>query len=79
MRHNRMFPYMAAATVVAVALIWIGAPLASFLPFGLLLVCPLMMFFMMRNMGGMHGNAAPPAQDRTAEESPVDARTGHGR
>lgn len=32
-----------------------GVPLAAFLPFLFLLACPLMMVFMMRGMGGMHG------------------------
>ena len=42
---------------VAVALVAVvaGVPLANFVPFAIILVCPLMMFFMMRNMGGMHG------------------------
>jgi hypothetical protein len=52
MQHKRMFPYLVAAAVVAAVLIAVGAPLASLLPFALLLVCPLMMVFMMKSMMG---------------------------
>ena len=60
MQHNRMFPYLAVAAVVAAVLIAVGAPFASLLPFALLLACPLMMFFMMRGMSGSHS-----AEDHT--------------
>ncbi len=52
---NRYFPYMLGAAVVAALLIAFGAPLASLLPFALVLACPLMMIFMMKGMSGMHG------------------------
>ena len=55
MQQNRMFPYLAGAALIAAVLIAIGAPLASLLPFALLLACPLMMVFMMRGMSGSHG------------------------
>jgi len=56
MQHNRMFPYLAAAAVVGAVLIAAGAPLASLLPFALLLACPLMMIVMMRSMSGSHSS-----------------------
>jgi hypothetical protein len=55
MQQNRMFPYLAGAALVAAVLIAIGAPLASLLPFSLLLACPLIMVFMMRGMSGSQG------------------------
>lgn len=50
MHSNRVLPYLAAAAVVAVALLALGAPVASLLPLAALLACPLMMVFMMRGM-----------------------------
>ena len=52
---NRMLPYLLGAAVVAALLIAFGAPLASLLPFAIVLACPLMMVFMMKGMAGMHG------------------------
>lgn len=61
MRHNRTRtpPFavaVAVAVVVAAVVMAVGAPLASLLPFALLLACPLMMVFMMRGMSGSHGS-----------------------
>lgn len=53
---NRMLPYLLGAAVIAALLIAFGAPLASLLPFALVLACPLMMVFMMKGMAGMHGS-----------------------
>jgi len=53
---NRMVPWLVAAAAVAALLIAFGAPLASLLPFAIVLACPLMMVFMMRGMAGMHGS-----------------------
>ena len=51
------YPMYVIAGAIAVGLVWAGMP-AVFLS---LLVCPLMMFFMMKGMGGMHTNLpAPP-------------------
>ena len=61
---SRYFPYLVGAAVVAAVLIAIGAPLASLLPFALLLACPLMMILMIRGMTGMHRSR--------------DDHTGHG-
>jgi len=66
MQTNRMLPYLAAAAVVAAILIAVGAPLASLLPFALLLLCPLMMVVMMRGMSRSHG------QDRSGQDAEHD-------
>ena len=54
---NRMLPYLVGAVAVAAILAVFGVPLGSLLPFAIVLACPLMMFVMMRGMGGMHGGA----------------------
>lgn len=74
MQTNHMLPYLGAAAVVAAVLIAVGAPLASLLPFALLLVCPLMMVLMMRRMSGSHGEGhtgAGSEHDTTTEAAPV--------
>jgi DUF2933 family protein len=54
MKHsNRMIPYLIGAAAVAAALAAFGVPVASLAPFAIVLLCPLMMVFMMRGMGGM--------------------------
>ena len=55
MDRNRLPTYVVVATVAAVVLAVAGVPLASLLPFAVLLACPLMMVFMMR---GMHGSTS---------------------
>ena len=64
MTHNRMPTYLLAAAAIAAVLVIAGVPLAGLLPFALVLVCPLMMIFMMRGMGGKQGGS--------------DDHTGHG-
>jgi choline-glycine betaine transporter len=54
---NRLVPWLVAAAAVAALLVAFGAPLASVLPFAIVLACPLMMVFMMRGMAGMHGSS----------------------
>ena len=54
-RTSRMTPWLVGAAAFAAILIAFGAPLASLLPFAIVLACPLMMVVMMRGMGGMHG------------------------
>lgn len=51
---NSTAPWLVGAAAVAAILIAVGAPLASLLPFAIVLACPLMMFVMMRGMAGMH-------------------------
>ena len=55
MSHDRMMTYLLVAAAIAAALAVAGVPLASLLPFAILLACPLMMVFMMKGMSGMHG------------------------
>jgi hypothetical protein len=55
MQQSKWFPYLVVAAGIAAVLIAAGVSLAAFLPFVFLLACPLMMVFMMRGMGGMHG------------------------
>ena len=54
MHSNRMVPWLVGAAALAALLIAFGAPLASLVPFAIVLACPLMMFVMMRGMAGMH-------------------------
>lgn len=55
MQKSRIPTYLIGATVVAIALAVAGVPLVAVVPFAVLLACPLMMFFMMKGMGGMGG------------------------
>jgi hypothetical protein len=58
MRTNRILVYGAATAGLALLLSVAGVRLAALIPFAVLLVCPLMMFLMMRGMAGMHGGNA---------------------
>jgi hypothetical protein len=53
--HNRMHVYLLGAAAIAAVLVIANVPLAGILPFGLVLGCGLMMFFMIKAMGGMGG------------------------
>lgn len=53
MNHNRMYGYLLGVAAVAAVLVLVKVPLAGIVPFGIFLLCPLMMFFMMKGMGGM--------------------------
>ncbi len=53
MNHNRMYAYLLGVAAVAAVLVIAEVPLAGIVPFGIFLLCPLMMFFMMKGMGGM--------------------------
>lgn len=66
--------YVIAGAAVALVAVVAGVPLASFLPFAIILLCPLMMFFMMRNMGGAHGGG-----DDRRERKDSDGHAGHDR
>jgi len=64
MKHsNRMTPYLIGAAVLGVVMVALGAPGISLAPLLFVVVCPLMMFMMMRGM--------------TDTGSPED-HTGHG-
>jgi hypothetical protein len=54
--------YAVAVAILVVGLVWAGVPASTLLIAGLVVVCPLMMFVMMR---GMHGHESGP-DDRTA-------------
>ena len=47
--------YAVAIAIMAAGALWAGLPGGSLVLLGFLVVCPLMMFFMMRGAGGMHG------------------------
>lgn len=55
MRCNRMLRYLLGVAAVGAVLVAFGVRLGSLLPLLALLACPLMMVFMMRGMGNMHG------------------------
>jgi hypothetical protein len=48
--------YALAVAIIVVGALAFGLPLASLLWVGVVLACPLMMFFMMRGMGGGSGS-----------------------
>ncbi len=50
--------YAVALAIVVVGALWLGLPLGTLALFGLVLVCPLMMIFMMRGMHGGDGHGA---------------------
>ncbi len=57
MKHsNRMTTYLIGAAVLAVVMIAFGAPGISVVPLLFVLVCPLMMFMMMRGMNSKDGH-----------------------
>ena len=76
MQASRFPMYVMAAAAVALVAVVAGVPLASFLPFAILLLCPLMMFFMMKNMGGMHGSTEDQSTRKESETYPTHDRTG---
>lgn len=64
MNKDRYRFYGVALVAGAALAVWAGMPVA----FLLFLICPLMMFFMMKGMGGMHGTTpAPPTTDPVDE------------
>lgn len=66
-KNSNLGLYAVAAAVLVVGAVAFDVPLGSLATLGLILVCPLMMFFMMRGMGGGgHG---------TPDDRPTDRRT----
>jgi hypothetical protein len=62
---SRGLGYVAGAIVVALlAGLMLGVPLSILAIFGLVVICPLAMFFMMRGMGGMGDDAPGTSGDR---------------
>ena len=73
MKNRNYGLYAVAAAIVVVGAIWAGLPLATL---ALILVCPLMMFFMMRGMGGMHGDGKGDSNAEKASD-PADQPVKH--
>jgi len=56
MTNNKNYGLYAIAIAIAVVgALALGVPVGTIALLGIVAVCPLMMFFMMRGMGGMHG------------------------
>ena len=71
MSTNRILVYGGAILGLVLVLSVAGVSLAALVPFALLLVCPLMMFFMMRGMAGMHGASAEDHTAHGCEDDPT--------
>lgn len=71
MQKNRIPTYVAGVAVIAVVLAVAGVPLTALIPVAILLACPLMMFFMMRGMGGMHGGTPEDHTGHGCEHDPT--------
>lgn len=76
MRHTRMAPYVVVLAAVGVVMVAAGLPLATLLPYGLLLLCPLMMLFMMKGMASEHHNGREQTVKTDTEPSDRYARQG---
>jgi hypothetical protein len=70
-KNSNLGLYAVAAAILIVGVVAFDVPLGSLATFGLILVCPLMMIFMMRGMGG-GGHGTP--DDRSTDE-PTDRPT----
>jgi hypothetical protein len=68
---NRNFGlYAVALAIVVVGALWAGLPVGTLATFGLILVCPLMMFFMMRGMhGGQDSHGSQDGQGHQDDDS----------
>jgi len=62
MKRQQWGLYAIALALLVVGLVWAGVPASTLLIAALVLVCPLMMFFMMRGGHGGHGHGQPPEQ-----------------
>jgi hypothetical protein len=70
-KNSNLGLYAVAAAILVVGAVAFDVPFGSLATFGLILVCPLMMIFMMRGMaGGGHGTP----DDRPTDE-PTDRPT----
>lgn len=70
MSKTRIPIYLLAAVGVAAVLAIAGVPLLTLLPFAIVLACPLMMFFMMKGMGGT-GNTKEDHTGHGCEHDPT--------
>lgn len=73
MKRQQWGLYAVALAILVVGLVWAGVPASTLLIAALVLVCPLMMFFMMRGMDhGGHGDGrhhATPDDPHPAERN----------
>ena len=82
MMHSKaILPLLIVGSAVAAVLLAFGTPIASLLPFVIVLGCPLMMLVMMRRMGGTGGTGGSevhtgPGRQRDPAHM-VDSSTGH--
>lgn len=61
---------MLGGGAVVLAVLWLaGVPLATALPYALLLACPLMMIAMMRSMNGGNSHSSPGKRQDDAERA----------
>ena len=71
--------YAIALAIAVVGALWLGLPVYTLAFLGLILVCPLMMFFMMRGMHGGEGHdqhaAGQPQHDPAAHRTPHEHST----
>jgi hypothetical protein len=86
MKRQQWGLYAVALAVLVVGLVWAGVPASTLLIAGLILVCPLMMFVMMRGMhgGGMTGHQGHDSpheghQHHDATDDHADGPHGAGR
>ncbi len=81
MKTQQMAKLALVAGALLVALVVAGLPVASLGFLVLILACPLMMFFMMRGMGGMGHGAGGRHDDVHDHDHDVHDhdRAGHGR
>jgi hypothetical protein len=67
---NRSLEVMFGVIAIGIALAMLGVSLGSVALFAIVLVCPLMMYFMMRSMGGTCRDArATDSRDRDRQGS----------
>lgn len=67
MNKEQMPLYAAALAVLAVVLVFAGVSVETLLVTGVVLVCPVMMFFMMRGMG-RRDSASHDGQDKHSHD-----------
>jgi hypothetical protein len=72
MKRSQWGLYAVAVAILVVGLVWAGVPAGTLLLAGLVLVCPLMMFVMMRGMQGHESGpddrSAPPASNSHGDQ-----------
>lgn len=72
-RHNWGL-YAIALAVLFIGLIWVGVPTGTLFIAALVLVCPVMMFFMMHGMHNSHEPSHTDHQDQHTRQSTLDRR-----